>query len=111
MTLDHLVDINAIKKGGKTQKISDCDYCGCNHDKGNCPAYSKTCNKCGMKNHFEKKCRQNDSNHATGLEGRVTMTRSVNAVAPQRGKIFIQLRLILMILKIIVMMVVMVTTK
>ena len=55
VTPDRLVDINAIKKGGKSSSgIQDCNYCGQNHSKGNCPAYGKTCYKCRMKNHFEK---------------------------------------------------------
>ena len=35
---------------------SDCKFCGKSHDKGQCPAYNKVCNKCGRKNHFESKC-------------------------------------------------------
>ena len=63
VTPDRLVDVNIVKKKKvKFQKTHDCDYCGCSHDKGNCPAYGKTCNRCGMKNHFAKKCKQNDSN-------------------------------------------------
>ena len=61
VTPEGLVDINAVKKGGRSHKISDCDYCAHSHDKSNCPAYGKTCNKCGMKNHFAKKCMQNNS--------------------------------------------------
>ena len=60
VTCDHLVDINAVKKGGSC-KVNCCGYCGCSHEKGNCPAYGKICNKCGMKNHFAKKCKQSDS--------------------------------------------------
>ena len=57
-----MVDINAIRKGNRdrSHKISDCGYCGCSHDKGDCPAYGKTCNRCGRKNHFAKKCKQTD---------------------------------------------------
>ena len=32
------------------------NFYGKSHDKGKCPAYGKTCNKCGGKNHFEAKC-------------------------------------------------------
>ena len=52
---DHLVDVNAVKKKVKFHK--DCDYCGCSHNKGDCPAFGKMCNKCGKMNHFKKKCR------------------------------------------------------
>ena len=37
-----------------------CGYCGNQHQFGNpehCPAYRRTCSKCGMKNHFAKVCR------------------------------------------------------
>ena len=37
-------------------KFTDCKFCGKAHDKGQCPAYGKICNKCGRKNHFESKC-------------------------------------------------------
>ena len=55
VTPGHLVDVNAVKKKVRFQKINDCDYCGCSHDRGNCPGYGKTCNRCGRKNHFAKK--------------------------------------------------------
>ena len=60
LTPDHLVDVNAVKKKVRLQKINDCDYCGCSHDKGNCPAYGKICNRDSNKNHFAKKCKQTD---------------------------------------------------
>ena len=44
-------------KGFKTQTdYTDCKFCGKSHNKGQCPAYSKVCNNCGRKNHFETKC-------------------------------------------------------
>ena len=58
VTPDHLVDDNAVKK--KVRFHKDCDYCRHSHNKVNCPAFSKTCNRCGRKNHFAKKCKQND---------------------------------------------------
>ena len=51
VTPDCLVDVNAVKKKVRFQKINDCGYCGCSHDRGNCPAYGKICNRCGNKNH------------------------------------------------------------
>ena len=44
-----------------TETASDCRtcrYCGSNHPPRSCPAYGKSCNKCGRKNHFAKCCRQ-----------------------------------------------------
>ena len=44
-------------KGFKSQAdYTDCKFCGKAHDRGQCPAYGKICNKCGRKNHFESKC-------------------------------------------------------
>ena len=58
----NLVSVDAIKNRSKDE-IWNCEYCGHTHDRGRCPAYGKVCNRCGWKNHFEKKCRQNsDSN-------------------------------------------------
>ena len=57
---DNLVDVNAIKKK-KIRFQNDCDYCGYSHVKGSCPAYGKTCNRCGRKNHFAKICKQTDN--------------------------------------------------
>ena len=54
-----LVSIDDIKNSSKQDEIRDCDYCGHTHDKGNCPAYGKICNRCGRKNTLRKKCRQN----------------------------------------------------
>ena len=50
------VGVDAIRKNRSSQG-EKCDYCGQHHKKGkqNCPAYGKTCNKCGQKNHFKEK--------------------------------------------------------
>ena len=61
VTPDCLIDVNAVKKR-KVRFHKDCDYCGCSHHKGDCPAFGKTFNRCGRKNHFAKKCKQNDGN-------------------------------------------------
>ena len=49
------------KRRSDFKKINDCNNCGCSHDRGNCLAYGKTCNRCGMKNHFVKKCKQSNN--------------------------------------------------
>ena len=36
---------------GKPQ-YTDCKYCGHSHNRGECPAFGKTCHHCGGKNHF-----------------------------------------------------------
>ena len=35
---------------------SACQRCGKSHDRGNCPVYGKTCNKCKGPNHFKAMC-------------------------------------------------------
>ena len=57
------MSVETIRKGFKSHSnahthtdYTDCKFCGKAHDKGKCPAYSKVCNKCGRKNHFESKC-------------------------------------------------------
>ena len=60
------LSVEAIKRGFKTKShshsnahtdYSDCKFCGKAHNKGECPAYGKVCNRFGQKNHFESKCR------------------------------------------------------
>ena len=40
--------------------MRDCKYCGRRHErkKEKCPAFVKTCNKCGGKDHFSNVCQQ-----------------------------------------------------
>ena len=57
VTPNILFDVHAVMKG-RSNYYDDCKFCGKSHDKGKCPAYGKTCNKCDSKNHFEAKCTQ-----------------------------------------------------
>ena len=52
---------------------STCQCCGKSHDRGNCPAYGKSCNKCKGPNHFKAMC-----------HSKVTAAKS--APSPYRGK-------------------------
>ena len=47
-----------VKK--RVSKDIDCKYCGRKHirKKEDCPAWGKSCSKCGMQNHFAVKCRK-----------------------------------------------------
>jgi hypothetical protein len=38
--------------------ITSCRFCGGQHSRGKCPAYGKSCVKCGRINHFAKVCEQ-----------------------------------------------------
>ena len=67
-----LMSVEAIKKGFKDghrdfkgqQHDQKYDYCGRSHrwGKRNYPAFGKTCNKCGGKNHFKTVCKS-ESKH------------------------------------------------
>ena len=43
-----------------------CGKCGKSHERGNCPAYAKTCNKCKGPNHFRTVCRSKVTAAKTG---------------------------------------------
>ena len=60
------VTVVKMKKQGRRQHNSKeqvskdsfkCKYCGYKHDKRRCPAFSKTCAKCGRRNHFAAMCK------------------------------------------------------
>ena len=66
------LSVEAIKRGFKYDHRDEdhrdfksqqkCDYCGWSHRRGkrNCPAFGKTCDKCGGKNHFRTVCKSSD---------------------------------------------------
>ena len=49
--------IHAAKTQEKDRIIHNCSFCGGTHTRGRCPAFGKTCKKCGKVNHFEMVCR------------------------------------------------------
>ena len=40
------------------KKRKNCLKCGSQHGYGKCPAFNKTCNNCGGRNHFGKMCKK-----------------------------------------------------
>ena len=69
------LSVEAVRKGFKTHShshsnthtrtdFSDCKFCGKAHNKRECPAYGKVCNRCGQKNHFESKCRSSQRSNS-----------------------------------------------
>ena len=50
-----------------------CHRCGKSHDRGNCPTYGKTCDKCKGPNHFKAMCRSK-------------VTAAKPATSPYKGK-------------------------
>ena len=56
-----LLSAHALSKhrrpSGRGSNGQHCGKCGKSHERGNCPAYGKTCNKCQGINHFKAVCR------------------------------------------------------
>ena len=55
-----LLSAHALSKrrpSGRGNNGHRCGKCGKSHERGNCPAYGKTCNKCQGINHFKAVCR------------------------------------------------------
>ena len=69
-----LVSVDAIKKNFKGHHGNDqkCDYCGQSHKWGkrNCPAFGKTCDKCGQKNHFKTVCKSSEGSMQNMIQGK-----------------------------------------
>ena len=49
--------INRRQRPSGRNQSHHCGKCGKSHERGNCPAYGKTCNKCKGPNHFKAMCR------------------------------------------------------
>lgn len=47
----------------RTKPPVSCGNCGTYHKKYKCPAYGKSCHKCGRRNNFQKPCRSSSSVH------------------------------------------------
>ena len=45
------------KKSDMPIEVKACIYCGSDHNRGKCPAYCQSCQKCGKQNRFAKVCR------------------------------------------------------
>ena len=81
--------------GRQPKQERECTYCGGQHvyDKNKCPAFGKTCRKCGKRNHFQTVCLQKQSVHYvqedSASEGEsVYYVESVGAVEHQQSKRF-----------------------
>lgn len=48
---------NTRRSRSKSRKSWSCWYCGSKHDRGQCPAKGKKCNKCGKFDHFAVVCK------------------------------------------------------
>ena len=55
-----LLSAHALSKrwpSGRSNNGQRCGKCGKSHERGNCPAYGKTCDRCKGINHFKVVCR------------------------------------------------------
>ena len=55
-----LLSAHALSKrrpSGRGNNGQGCGKCGKSHERGNCPTYGKTCNRCQGINHFKAVCR------------------------------------------------------
>ena len=68
----------SARPGGQKLVIQNCNFCGRDHDKGNCPAFGKTCDKCQGVNHFASKCGKSSTQPEGNKQdrGRSTNTRN-----------------------------------
>ena len=49
--------VRATGRGRSSSSIRNYKYCGKSHNKGNCPAFGKKCQKCGKDIHFKSVCK------------------------------------------------------
>ena len=86
------------KRDGNTSgwKSRECIYCGGihEHNKNKCPAFGKTCRKCGKPNHFQSVCLQRQSIHnmqevSASEDESVYCTKSVPVVEHQHKRQFL----------------------
>ena len=82
-------------RGMQSKEGRQCRYCGGLHarDKNKCPAFGKTCIKCGKSNHFQTVCLQRQSLHHVQEESSsddepVYCIETVGAVEHQQRKRF-----------------------
>ena len=52
-----LLSAHALSKRRPSGRGNNGQHCGKSHERGNCPTYGKTCNKCQGINHFKAICR------------------------------------------------------
>ena len=57
VSVDELKNRSTNFKGKSKSHYTNCKFCGCSHNRGDCPAFGQTCHRCGDRNHFESKCR------------------------------------------------------
>ena len=64
-----------------SSSVCKCKYCGKSHNRGNCPAYGKRCQKCGKENHSKAVCKSGssrDHSKSRGKKGKNKKFHEVN---------------------------------
>ena len=77
-----LLSAHALSKrrpSGRGNNGQRCGKCGKSHERGNCPAYGKTCNRCQGINHFKAVC------HSKVAKTGQSPHRSKKSQPPRRG--------------------------
>ena len=82
--LDGVCEPVQVVNNGRLLK-RECRYCGRRHapKKEMCPAYGKTCNNCGAKDHFERKCMKG---RGTNQQSRNQHQRRVYNIRDNNGR-------------------------
>ena len=77
------IDAISFQSRGRNANRNTCRRCGGDHRYGKCPAYGKTCDKCGERNHWAKMCKrdgqrdgQEDRKDRSNSRGRRSSSRS-----------------------------------
>ncbi|XP_055710577.1 uncharacterized protein LOC129806196 [Phlebotomus papatasi] len=69
-------EVNLVKRGAAAQKRKTCAWCGREHKPRECPAYGKTCGKCGKLGHFKDVCRSKASARTRKVEKEIDDSES-----------------------------------
>ena len=91
-----LLSAHALSKrrpSGRGNNGQRCGKCGKSHERGNCPAYGKTCNRCQGINHFKAVCRSKvaaktgQSPHEARSHSRLDVVPRGATIAPERTEV------------------------
>ncbi len=86
-----------IKNPRDNGSVGPCCFCGGQHSRGKCPAFGKSCAKCGLFNHYAKVCEPTPQQRSLIMEGQNGLTvhrRKVCSSRPPSKKIVTLYKLI-----------------
>ena len=70
---------------------SKCKFCGNNRSREKCPAYGKTCAKCGKRNHFATVCKSSDDSTPSLRHSKKVMKWNTSTKTPM-GEILVTIQ-------------------